>query len=327
MTNNAIVSGDRAGNQRARLRRPQRLMFLAALAILLLRIGAAQAAAYATLYNFQGSLDGGEPEGGVVIGKYGALYGTAYIGGTLGNGTVYELTPSETIPWKETVLYNFTASDGGNSASTMIFGSTGALYGTTTGGTMGTPDGTGAVFELAPPSTAGGAWTETVLYTLANQGNPNGTLALGPHGTLYATTQGEQDVEGIQYGAVEAVTPPAESGGAWTEHVIYSFDTPPFVAGTLPLAGVVFDGKVLFGTNIGNGYGGEVYALTPPATQGEPWTPTAIHNFGVSLATATNRSAPLPSVRTERCMARRSRAAPGCAPRLVLKLRVARSSS
>ena len=64
---------------------------------------------------------------------------------------------------------------------TSVFGSAGALYGVTAGGG---PGGSGTIFELAPPSTAGGAWTETVLYgfsysqTLVGQQNvnPNGPL-------------------------------------------------------------------------------------------------------------------------------------------------------
>ena len=53
-----------------------RRLLLAAVALLMPRIGAAQAPAFETLYSFKGKADGGQPMGGVVIGKDGALYGT-----------------------------------------------------------------------------------------------------------------------------------------------------------------------------------------------------------------------------------------------------------
>jgi hypothetical protein len=44
----------------------------------------------------------------------------------------------------------------------LTFGSNGEFYGVTVGGG---PGGAGAIVELAPPTTSGGAWTETVLYS------------------------------------------------------------------------------------------------------------------------------------------------------------------
>src|ERR1035438_814328 len=76
-------------------------------------------------------------------------------------GTVYQLTYAKGTGWKETVLHNFSGSpDGEYPESTLVFGSTGALYGTTGAGGADA----GAIFELAPPAAAGGVWTETVLY-------------------------------------------------------------------------------------------------------------------------------------------------------------------
>jgi uncharacterized repeat protein (TIGR03803 family) len=165
-----------------------RLLLLAALALLIPRAATAQATAYYTLYSFKGDPDGAQPRGGVVIGKAGALYGTTFIGGTSGLGTIFELTPTTGVPWKETVLHNFNGADGEYPASALVFGGTGALYGATGGG----GGGAGAIFELVPPSVSGGAWTETVLYAFGGGQNvyPNGGILIGPGGTLYATTQG-----------------------------------------------------------------------------------------------------------------------------------------
>ena len=81
-----------------------RCKLLTALAIIMPCVAAAQATAYETIYSFQGSPDGADPSGAVVIGKDGALYSTTYAGGTSGLGTVFVLTPATGAPWTETVL-------------------------------------------------------------------------------------------------------------------------------------------------------------------------------------------------------------------------------
>src|ERR1022692_45616 len=137
MTNYPTTS---RGKGARRGRQPFRFMLLAALVILMARAGAAQATAYYTLYSFKGDPDGAQPQGAVVIGKGGALYGTTCIGGTSRLGTVFELTPTKGVPWKETVLHNFSGPDGQYPESALVFGSTGALYGVTPGSdAMGGP--------------------------------------------------------------------------------------------------------------------------------------------------------------------------------------------
>src|ERR1700733_7514272 len=65
----------------------------------------AHASKFTTLYNFTGGADGGYPEeGGLVQDQAGSLYGTTYLGGTSGYGTVFKVTLSGT----ETVLHSFT---------------------------------------------------------------------------------------------------------------------------------------------------------------------------------------------------------------------------
>ena len=73
------------------------------------------------LHNFNGALDGGHDggdlQGGLVFDGAGNLYGTTAGGGTgtgcgagpaTGCGTVFELTPTASGEWQETVLHNFT---------------------------------------------------------------------------------------------------------------------------------------------------------------------------------------------------------------------------
>ncbi len=65
----------------------------------------------------------------------------------------------------------------------------GALYGTTQNG--GGSAGSGTVFQLAPPATSGGAWTETVLHSFTGQNGdgakPVAALVMSA-GVLYGTT-------------------------------------------------------------------------------------------------------------------------------------------
>jgi len=94
------------------------------------------------------------------------------------------------------ILHDFSGTDGAEpSGGSLIFDTTGNLYGTTGGG--GT-NSVGAVFELAP--VAHGAWRERVLYSFNNTGtdgfNPNGGLLFDASGNLYGTT-----ADGGVYGA------------------------------------------------------------------------------------------------------------------------------
>ena len=169
------------------------------------------------LYVFKGnsSGDGNTPAGGVVIDGSGNLYGTTAYGGTgncvlvgetVGCGTVFELSPpaQKGGAWTETVLYSFQGGkDGYLPSGDLVFDSKGNLYGATQyGGGYGSCNAPfypncGTVFELSPPQTKGGAWTEQVLYSfkgtsaaavLGDGANPNGGLLLDSKGAIYGTT-------------------------------------------------------------------------------------------------------------------------------------------
>lgn len=222
--------------------------------------------------------DGSVPYGGVVIGKDGVLYGTTKDGGSNGPspgfGTVFSLTPPTTpdAAWTETILHSFTpftppGGDGVYPEAGVVIGESGVLYGTTyEGGTAGY----GTVFSLTPPTSPGGAWTETILHSFAggsDGANPEASVVIGRHGVLYGTTYGG----GVSdEGTIFSLTPPASPGGAWTETVLYAFSG---VDGALPTAPVVIgSGGVLYGTTklggshicggLGNGCG-TVFSLTP----------------------------------------------------------------
>jgi uncharacterized repeat protein (TIGR03803 family) len=168
-----------------------RIAFLA-LAVLF-TIGTAFATTEKVVYSFQGSLDGYRPSASLVADADGNLYGTTAFGGS-SSGTVFELSPPATADgaWTGTVLYAFQggSNDGAFPMGTLVFDKQGNLYGTTE---EGGPQGTGTIFELSPPATAGVAWTEAILWIfpqgLLRGYSPAGKLVIDASGNLYGTTQ------------------------------------------------------------------------------------------------------------------------------------------
>lgn len=227
-----------------------------------------------SIYNFNYTNDGSYPEAPVTIGAGGVLYGTTTAGGIGGgSGIVYSLTPPATSggSWTETILYTFGSTpdspDNPNNAGVTI-GPGGVLYGTTLWGGAGTAcsKGCGTVYSLKPPSSSGGAWTETTLYSFpggSDGNNPNGGVVIGKGGVLYGTTTvgGTGTACPGGCGTVFSLTPPASPGGSWTETVLHSFNSSD---GANPSAGVTIgnDGA-LYGTTRFGGIGnnGTVFRL------------------------------------------------------------------
>jgi uncharacterized repeat protein (TIGR03803 family) len=173
--------------QRARVL--QAALLLAAIAILAPQHAAAQNPVYSVIYSFKGGDDGASPHAGLIQSKNGPLYGTTYTGGTGSLGTVFELAPGTGESWTKTVLHNFSGSDGSLPVANLVFNVSGMLYGTTLQG--GAAGGGGTVFELTPPSVAGGTWTQTVLYSFAdgcnNQMEPYGAMVISSRRTRCST--------------------------------------------------------------------------------------------------------------------------------------------
>lgn len=193
------------------------------------------------------------PHGGVILDARGNLYGTAYLDGAFGFGGVFELMAPGAAggAWTETTLYDFDSIDGGAPNGSLVFDGAGNLYGTTLiGGTANM----GTVFQLAPPASSGGSWTETVLYSFQSSPDGNSPLAnviFDKNGNLLSTTwQGGN--YGYQGGTVFELTPPTSQGAEWTETVLHMFGAGN--DGVQPTDGVIFGlGGALYGTTT---YGG-----------------------------------------------------------------------
>jgi uncharacterized repeat protein (TIGR03803 family) len=153
-----------------------------------------------TLYAFKGPPDGGLPYGAVVRDAQGRLYGTTYYDGENGLGTVYQLTPTSSGPWNETVIHSFAGDyEGGYPISNLNLDAEGNLYGTASEGGGGCYCGT--VFRLTHGGP--GQWHYNVLHNFA--GSPDGKypyngMVRGPGGKLYGTTvRGGADDDGVLF--------------------------------------------------------------------------------------------------------------------------------
>jgi uncharacterized repeat protein (TIGR03803 family) len=159
-----------------------------------------------TLYEFQPSNDGSMPNGGLIFDASGDLYGTASgPQGTLCTGDqtpyscgiVFELTPNGSGGWTESIPFAFLldGSQGAYPETGLTLDQSGNLYGTTEFGpedtcTFNVVKGCGVVFELS--KSAGGPFTETVLYAFQDDGDgafPSSGVILDHAGNLYGTTQ------------------------------------------------------------------------------------------------------------------------------------------
>lgn len=140
---------------------------------------------FTTLYDFKGKPDAASPYGGLIADASGNLYGTTYYGGANGLGTVFELKALAGGKYRERVLYSFKGgSDGSSSTSTLLFGSSGQLYGTTSAG--GGSCDCGTIFRFDPASRK-----ETVLHSFGtgiDGAYPYYGLTADGSGNLYGTT-------------------------------------------------------------------------------------------------------------------------------------------
>lgn len=145
------------------------------------------------LHGFGSGQDGVNPYAGLLAAN-GMLYGTTWLGGARGKGTVFAIDPDT---GSETVLHSFGSGSDGTMPYAALINVNGMLYGTTS---YGGANDQGTVFAI-DPSTG----DESVAYSFlggSDGANPYAGL-IDVKGTLYGTTQGGG---AYGYGTVFALT-------------------------------------------------------------------------------------------------------------------------
>jgi len=233
------------------------------------------------LWDFTGGNDGWEPLFGVTLGSAGQVFSTAiYGGGNTGNGSVIELTATQSGLWKETTLDAFVDGSGDGPLVNVIFDSAGNLYGTNS---RGGKYGFGSVYELTP--SGNGAWKEQVIYNFPTGSVYNGEAeGAGPSNLIFDSAgnlYGETSTGGSAgFGSVFELSP---VGSSWVGKTLYSFAGGK--DGASPQGGLVLDAEGnLYGTTQTGGTGtgchkaacGTVFELS---AAGSTWTKATLYNF------------------------------------------------
>ncbi|MGB9254714.1 MAG: choice-of-anchor tandem repeat GloVer-containing protein [Candidatus Korobacteraceae bacterium] len=241
---------------------------------------------FAPLYAFRGddfNYDGANPEGGVVFGPDGGLYGTTLNGGggnctyyNDGCGTAFKLSLPATVckaalcPWNEKVIYSVARDKGQESYGNVAFDSAGNLYGTVTLG--GQLDG-GYVYELTPSN---GQWTEQIVHWFDPDNEdcnaPMAGVLLDASGNLYGTANNGCHT---LYGGVFQFQP---SGSGWNENILLNFNGLGDGDGSVAALASDSHGN-LYGTtdDLGPNGGGTIFELTP---SDGGWVYSLVYGFG-----------------------------------------------
>jgi uncharacterized repeat protein (TIGR03803 family) len=219
--------------------------------------------------------DGATPVAGLVL-SGNTLYGTAEVGGSSGNGTVFAVHPDGTGGF--TNLHNFTATSGsfpgpytnsdgaGPVAGLILSGNT--LYGTAENGGS---SGSGAIFAVRSDGTGG--FTNLYSFTALSKyfnintntdgANPLAGLVLS-NNTLYGTAR-----NGGSSGKGTVFAVHTDGTGFTNLHNFagYISAVDPF-DGAIPEAGLILSGDTLYGTAVGGGSSddGTVFALKTNGT-------------------------------------------------------------
>jgi uncharacterized repeat protein (TIGR03803 family) len=190
-------------------------------------------------------------------------------GASLSN--IFELSPTGNGRWRRTVLHTFAGGpdDGAYAQGTPMFDQAGNLYGTTSGGGLGTGVGDGTVYELSPAKN--GTWTEKILHFFkggTDGRDPFAGIVFDAAGNIYGATLEGGRAGG--YGTVFELVVPAGKGN-YTHKILWRFNG---TDGDSPYGGLILDsagnlyGTTYRGGSLEGGCGGMagcgvVFEITP----------------------------------------------------------------
>jgi len=228
----------------------------------------------AVLYTFTGGKDGAQPTGGLLADTAGDLYGTTFLGGAEGDGTVFKLfKPAKgKRAWRQKILHSFTGADGAQPFAGLIADRNGNLYGVTTAGGQ---TNQGTVFELTAKTFA-----ESVLYSFQGPegSTPYGGLAIDSAGNLFGTAS---TTSAPPYaGSVFELSPPPAGQTTWSFTELHTFTGgadggSPQGAMVGNTGGTIY-GATFGGTGMGNG---TVFELSPSGSSPTGYAYQVIFTF------------------------------------------------
>jgi serine protease len=196
------------------------------------------------LYSFTGRSDGGNPQGTLVEGSDGLYYGTAYGGGSQGQGVIFTVDSAGDY----NVIHNFDFANGAGPDGGLALASDGNFYGMTA---WGGAHNDGMIYRLKPDQT----FSNLFSFNGTNGLNPSDDLVQGLDGKLY----GRAYYGGVYGdGTVFSLT----TNGVF--QLLFSFDG---TNGANPRRSLIAgnDGN-LYGATAGggtNGQDGVIYEVTP----------------------------------------------------------------
>jgi uncharacterized repeat protein (TIGR03803 family) len=226
-------------------------------------------------HSFDGSNEGAHPQGNLLLGTDGNLYGTAVNGGSFGSGTIFRINFIGGNLSDFERMYSFTSSDqsthinydGANPLSGLVQDSNGVLYGTTSSGGS---SGNGTVYSFDPNTR-----NLNPLYSFLDNSSdglaPYATLLLVGNNTLYGTTS-KGGRENCKCGTVFSLQ---TSGAPSSYKTLYSFKGGS--DGDTPYGNLVYINEILYGTTNAGGTNnlGTIYSIKTDGTDEK-----IVHSFG-----------------------------------------------
>lgn len=227
-----------------------------------------------TLHKFGANQDG-DPEGGLIVGSDGSLYGTTYFGPPNEHGvtgTAFKLTPTGS-GYQESILYTFEGGADGNAPfGSLVADPSGALYGVTIyGGSVECDCGT--VYKLTPSPSG---YTHTVIYRFrgnaAGDGHtPSSPLIIDDRGDLYGVTTVGGSRTACSYNGCGIAFELVPSRAGYSEKILHAFEghgDGAYPSGALTLAsGKLYGATLIGGAACSDSNGcGTIFSLSPTAS-------------------------------------------------------------
>ena len=193
--------------------------------------------AFQTIHSF-GATGQGYPNGPLVQGSDGFLYGVTFYGGKNALGTIFRIS----VDGDFKTLASLGGSFGGNPFGPLIEGNDGNFYGVASGN--GGSNGSGVLFKVSPSGKL------TILHSFtggADGSNPVGGLVQATDGNLYGTN----DLGGrFGWGVLFCYSPGTIPSGQTRFHVLHDFDLPTGASPQVTLLQHT-DGKLYGDTAVG----------------------------------------------------------------------------